>query len=280
MPRSCEQATISEGRSWLHSDGLLANQALRVPDMVDVMVRSVTMLVCAKCGEEKPYTDFLANDLQYRKKKCRICTAGDQREWRRNNPEKAAAQRARGYAKWREKFPKIVRAPAITPDGRLCGACKMRKPPEAFRRNVETTDRRMWRCKECINKSHRGWSAQNRDHVNDASRGSSRKSRAANPSRAKETLALYRLKSTHGITWPEYMALIESHDSKCGICQRDVVPIPATVRAQCACVDHDHNTGYIRGILCHACNRAIGMLGDSVELLQAAIAYLDGGGHR
>lgn len=39
-------------------------------------------------------------------------------------------------------------------------------------------------------------------------------------------------------------------------------------------VDHDHNTGEIRGVLCHSCNTAIGKLGDSVDMLLVAIEYL------
>ncbi len=41
--------------------------------------------------------------------------------------------------------------------------------------------------------------------------------------------------------------------------------------------DHDHVTGVIRGRLCFRCNRAIGALGDTVELLKKAVTYLEGG---
>lgn len=39
-------------------------------------------------------------------------------------------------------------------------------------------------------------------------------------------------------------------------------------------VDHDHKTGQIRGLLCDACNRGLGLLGDSRETLQRLLDYL------
>lgn len=40
-------------------------------------------------------------------------------------------------------------------------------------------------------------------------------------------------------------------------------------------IDHDHETGAFRGMLCHQCNTGLGKLGDSVAGLQRAIAYLE-----
>lgn len=40
-------------------------------------------------------------------------------------------------------------------------------------------------------------------------------------------------------------------------------------------VDHCHDTGKIRGLLCHNCNRALGLLKDSVHTLESAIDYLE-----
>lgn len=41
------------------------------------------------------------------------------------------------------------------------------------------------------------------------------------------------------------------------------------------CIDHNHATGHVRGILCQTCNRAIGLLGDSAERLRRAAEYLE-----
>jgi hypothetical protein len=40
-------------------------------------------------------------------------------------------------------------------------------------------------------------------------------------------------------------------------------------------VDHCHETGKIRGLLCHSCNTGIGKLGDNLEGLQKAVSYLE-----
>lgn len=58
-------------------------------------------------------------------------------------------------------------------------------------------------------------------------------------------------------------------------------PAPAVCEAcerastHALCIDHDHLTGAFRGWLCHACNRGIGSLGDSVNGVQKALAYLE-----
>jgi hypothetical protein len=41
-------------------------------------------------------------------------------------------------------------------------------------------------------------------------------------------------------------------------------------------VDHCHTGGQVRGLLCHNCNRALGLLQDSVPALKAAVKYLQG----
>jgi hypothetical protein len=76
------------------------------------------------------------------------------------------------------------------------------------------------------------------------------------------------LKRTYGITQQEYDGMMLDQAGKCDICKCDLKEGRTTH------VDHDHNTGKIRGLLCRNCNFAIGLLNDSLDSLKNAIAYL------
>jgi hypothetical protein len=57
-----------------------------------------------------------------------------------------------------------------------------------------------------------------------------------------------------------------SQESKCAICKQDF---------GVECVDHDHKTGHVRGLLCKACNLGLGYFRDNKLSLANAITYLD-----
>jgi hypothetical protein len=67
-----------------------------------------------------------------------------------------------------------------------------------------------------------------------------------------------------------YEQLFSKQGGVCCICKR---PPPANRNL---CVDHDHGTGAVRGLLCVPCNSGIGKLKDDVVLLERAIEYLRG----
>lgn len=72
----------------------------------------------------------------------------------------------------------------------------------------------------------------------------------------------------YGMTKEEVMMTLTTE--KCDICSNGF----KTTRDKC--IDHDHGTGSVRGVLCRACNTGIGNFRDSPQLLERAILYLTG----
>lgn len=75
------------------------------------------------------------------------------------------------------------------------------------------------------------------------------------------------LKRKYDMGNDDYQSFLEAQGGRCAICGE--VPGDTSLA-----VDHDHETGKVRGLLCFKCNTALGMLGDSREMLLEAAAYL------
>jgi hypothetical protein len=89
----------------------------------------------------------------------------------------------------------------------------------------------------------------------------------------------YKLKN-YGITIDEYNKLIEKQNNRCAICGidfdflekvRKYNKVPGTGKPR---IDHDHNTGKIRGLLCDDCNTALGIFQENPLILIKAINYI------
>lgn len=79
-----------------------------------------------------------------------------------------------------------------------------------------------------------------------------------------------RLKRQYGISLQDYDNLLKRQNGNCAICG-----IPHSDPWNILHVDHDHETGDIRGLLCGTCNSALGLFCESVETMRAAIKYLE-----
>lgn len=86
----------------------------------------------------------------------------------------------------------------------------------------------------------------------------------------KDRWVKYRLKSKYGLTPEQFAALLAAQDFKCAICMTDD---PGS-RGRFF-VDHCHDTKEVRGLLCHQCNTALGLLKDNTASLARAIEYLE-----
>ncbi len=70
----------------------------------------------------------------------------------------------------------------------------------------------------------------------------------------------------YGLTLSQFDAMVEAQHGKCYVCQR--VPDELVV-------DHCHESGRVRKLLCHRCNRVLGWAADSPALLRVLAGYLD-----
>jgi hypothetical protein len=81
----------------------------------------------------------------------------------------------------------------------------------------------------------------------------------------------YKLKHAFGISLETYYGLVAKQGNRCGICRTD----KPGGRYRYWCVDHDHQTAAVRGLLCGRCNSGIAALGDSIEGIKRALAYFE-----
>src|SRR5579872_2442582 len=90
-------------------------------------------------------------------------------------------------------------------------------------------------------------------------------------------IAKYKI-GERDFTVEDYSRIFLEQNGKCACCgkteSRKDIKTNGDYRYEKLAVDHDHLTGQVRGLLCFACNRGIGMLGDNIESLEKAINYL------
>lgn len=81
--------------------------------------------------------------------------------------------------------------------------------------------------------------------------------------------ALREHPATYGITVQDFRRMLLAQGGLCAICRQ-----PQAKHKLILCVDHCHDTGRVRGLLCDNCNRGIGLLGDNPKTVLAAATYL------
>lgn len=130
--------------------------------------------------------------------------------------------------------------------------------------------------------AQRAWYEKNRERVAarkkawreanpERDRAAAREWRRANPDKARAKDRRDKL-GQYGLTAADFAARFESQGGCCAICGEVLSADP--------CIDHDHNTGKVRGLLCRSCNSGIGLLKESPDVLRAAIDYVKRGGFR
>ena len=90
----------------------------------------------------------------------------------------------------------------------------------------------------------------------------------------KDKMRNWRLMWKYGIDSEEYDRILRSQNGVCAICEQPETHL-SHGRIVHLSVDHDHDTGKVRGVLCNACNKGLGHFRDDVKLLKTAIRYIN-----
>lgn len=234
---------------------------------------------CARCKEQKPLDDFHRNQhrVDGRAHTCRVCrSAATQRLEARKRAERPAPapetktcsvcgetkplnrfMRGPRYqlgvsrqckacrCEWQRKHDAELAVRAkITVPSKVCVRCKEEKPIAQFTKNLRYKDGYGTRCKQCRKE------AETRPY------GSVER-------RTKDfdnyLWSLYRLTSN------DFEALLEQQQGKCAVCG-EVMSKPR--------VDHCHQSGRVRGLVCNTCNTGLGHI-ERRGFVEKALAYLE-----
>lgn len=116
--------------------------------------------------------------------------------------------------------------------------------------------------------NYKNWYEKNKDKK----KASLKQWKKENPEKQKAHARKAQLKMKYGITPEKYKELLWLQNGHCIFCDRT----PDQERYGVLCVDHDHKTGKIRGLLCITHNRSLGVFGDNEEGVLKVLAYVRG----
>ncbi len=178
-----------------------------------------------------------------------------------------------------------------------CNRCNQTKDLSLFSKDKLRKDGHQGRCKACCSKLTKEWSSnnslkkseysrlyysQNKDKVKvvnairykqnpEKHLSYSKKWREQNPEQFRGNLLKSRFWPY--LSWSEalnqYNSILEKQNYSCGICHKH----KSNFSKEFA-VDHNHETGVVRGLLCDNCNKGLGLLGDNMVSVKNALDYL------
>ncbi len=148
---------------------------------------------------------------------------------------------------------------------KICTKCKKSKNLSEFYKDKQKKDRLCFWCKGCSDKRYNKYiktlsakiNKQNYMKEYDVKR--------------KMVVKEKNLINKYGMTLDEWNKLFQEQNGRCAICN-----IHQSELHWGLCVDHNHNTGHIRGLVCHKCNDGIGRLraDEGIYILKQAIKYI------
>lgn len=134
---------------------------------------------------------------------------------------------------------------------KTCTKCLLDLPVENYRPRADRPGMYYSVCRQCDNKKKNAWMKNN-------------------PEKAKQANFRHDLSRHYGLSLEQYNQMYAKCEGRCECCGAHESEFKRGLH-----IDHDKETGLIRGILCTRCNPGLGYFQHSSERLQMAIKYLD-----
>lgn len=146
-----------------------------------------------------------------------------------------------------------------------CSKCGVIKTLELFKLDSRRKDGYSSHCKQCAQQKSLEWRQNNRDKFNNIAKNY----KLRNPEKHRDRNRSSTYKRLYGLDLDQYNQLLSKQNNCCAVCRQH----QSTFNKALA-VDHSHATGEVRGLLCDSCNRALGLVRDSIEVLKSMVKYL------
>lgn len=203
----------------------------------NVFLFSRTTKRCPRCKAEMPVEAFSRNKKYGFNSYCKRCASEASLErYYVRNPDRPTKSKNIDYANKR----------------RHCLGCGEIKPWQEFNSKAGRGGVPASKCHPCRAKESREHRQNNLDKF------------------LKKELT-FRLKQKYGMTISDYTTMLSAQDNKCKICLSG----SSYKKSGLFVVDHSHESGVVRGLLCTRCNSALGMFGDEPERLRLAAKYIE-----
>ena len=139
---------------------------------------------------------------------------------------------------------------------KTCSSCQQELPLSLFYNSKVSSDGKGYRCKTCDGAARKAYHKKHPEKVRNKQRDN-------------------RRKWAYDLNKEDFEKLLAKQSGKCGICCVELDhSFGKHHKRNKLVVDHCHNTGKVRGLLCTMCNKGIGLLGDTEENVSKALVYL------
>lgn len=150
---------------------------------------------------------------------------------------------------------------------KICITCKNTKDLFEFPKRVGSKDGTRNECKKCYSERSSSWAKKNNyKYQTDRYNKLDEEKKKNITKEQRENNKKHKIFKKYGLTILQYNKMVKNQGNKCKICSENFEKTP--------CIDHDHKTGRVRGLLCSKCNSLLGFAKDNIKILNNAIAYL------